>query len=143
MGGISGNALGFMDWVALVTLLVIGAFAVSMFPLLSLLWSVISRGMTRVLAAKPDVLMLQEYTADWHEALQKAIGAQYPHTSVVMRDDSFGTFTLPGLAAGQSATRTWSICRRSGFVGRPADSSSAGSGASRLISAARSRGEPA
>lgn len=40
----------------LVTLLVIGAFAVSMFPLLSLLWSVVSRGMTRVLAAKPDVL---------------------------------------------------------------------------------------
>ena len=43
-----------------------------------------------IVTAKPDVLMLQEYTAGWHEALQKAIGAQYPHTSVVMRDDSFG-----------------------------------------------------
>ena len=37
----------------LMTLLVIGAFAISMFPLLSLLWSVISRGLTRVIAAKP------------------------------------------------------------------------------------------
>jgi phosphate transport system permease protein len=36
-----------------VTLLVIGAFAIAMFPLLSLLWEVVSRGMTRVLAAKP------------------------------------------------------------------------------------------
>ncbi|MDN5599676.1 MAG: phosphate ABC transporter permease PstA [Brachybacterium sp.] len=38
----------------LMTLLVIGAFAVAMFPLTSLLWEVASRGMTRVLAAKPD-----------------------------------------------------------------------------------------
>lgn len=40
----------------LMTLLVIGAFAISMFPLASLLWSAISRGMTRVLAAKPTFL---------------------------------------------------------------------------------------
>ena len=40
----------------LVTLLVIGAFAIAMFPLLSLLWEVVSRGMTRVLAAKPNIL---------------------------------------------------------------------------------------
>ena len=40
----------------LMTLLVIGAFAISMFPLLSLLWSVVARGMTRVLAAKPTTL---------------------------------------------------------------------------------------
>ncbi|MGP9539892.1 phosphate ABC transporter permease PstA, partial [Brachybacterium sp. AOP43-C2-M15] len=38
----------------LMTLLVIGAFAISMFPLLSLLWEVVSRGMTRVIAARPS-----------------------------------------------------------------------------------------
>ena len=38
----------------LMTLLVIGAFAVAMFPLLSLLWEVIRRGLTRVIAAKPS-----------------------------------------------------------------------------------------
>src|SRR5699024_4471096 len=45
-------------WAAdrLVTLLVIGAFAVAMFPLLSLLWEVVRRGMTRVIAAKPSPL---------------------------------------------------------------------------------------
>lgn len=37
----------------LMTLLVIGAFAIAMFPLLSLLWEVISRGLTRAIAAKP------------------------------------------------------------------------------------------
>ncbi len=43
-----------------------------------------------VIAARPDVLMLQEYTAEWHEAFQKALAADYPYNSVVMRDDSFG-----------------------------------------------------
>lgn len=43
-----------------------------------------------VQAAKPDVLFLQEYTAGWNDAFQKAIGAEYPYSSVVMRDDSFG-----------------------------------------------------
>ncbi|WP_394216972.1 phosphate ABC transporter permease PstA [Brachybacterium vulturis] len=38
----------------LMTLLVIGTFAVAMFPLASLLWEVVSRGLTRVIAAKPD-----------------------------------------------------------------------------------------
>jgi endonuclease/exonuclease/phosphatase (EEP) superfamily protein YafD len=41
-------------------------------------------------AAKPDVLFLQEYTAGWHEAIQKALAAEYPYSSVVMREDSFG-----------------------------------------------------
>jgi endonuclease/exonuclease/phosphatase (EEP) superfamily protein YafD len=41
-------------------------------------------------AARPDVLLLQEYTAEWHRALQAAIAAEYPHHSVVERDDSFG-----------------------------------------------------
>jgi endonuclease/exonuclease/phosphatase (EEP) superfamily protein YafD len=43
-----------------------------------------------VLAAKPDVLMLQEYTAGWHAAMQAKLAAEYPYSSVVMRDDSFG-----------------------------------------------------
>ena len=38
----------------MMTLLIIGAFAISMFPLLSLLWEVVSRGLVRVLAAKPE-----------------------------------------------------------------------------------------
>lgn len=46
----------------LMTLLVIGAFAISMFPLLSLLWAVIGRGLARVLAAKPDPFSF--WTAD-------------------------------------------------------------------------------
>ncbi|MGO1976369.1 phosphate ABC transporter permease PstA [Brachybacterium tyrofermentans] len=38
----------------LMTLVVIGAFAIAMFPLVSLLWAVIGRGLTRVLAAAPS-----------------------------------------------------------------------------------------
>ena len=52
----------------LMTLLVIGAFAISMFPLLSLLWSVISRGLTRVVAAKPTSF------AFWTEDMSGIIG---------------------------------------------------------------------
>jgi phosphate transport system permease protein len=40
----------------MMTLLIIGAFALSMFPLVSLLWEVVSRGLVRVLAAKPSPL---------------------------------------------------------------------------------------
>jgi endonuclease/exonuclease/phosphatase (EEP) superfamily protein YafD len=43
-----------------------------------------------VIAAKPDVLMLQEYTEHWHAAMQEALAKDYPYSSVVMRDDSFG-----------------------------------------------------
>ena len=52
----------------LMTLLVIGAFAIAMFPLVSLLWSVIARGMTRVLAAKPTTLSF------WTEDMSGIIG---------------------------------------------------------------------
>lgn len=52
----------------LMTLLVIGAFAISMFPLLSLLWSVISRGLVRVVAAKPTTF------AFWTEDMSGIIG---------------------------------------------------------------------
>jgi endonuclease/exonuclease/phosphatase (EEP) superfamily protein YafD len=41
-------------------------------------------------AARPDVLLLQEYTADWHIALQAAFGAEYPYVRYVVREDSFG-----------------------------------------------------
>jgi endonuclease/exonuclease/phosphatase (EEP) superfamily protein YafD len=44
-----------------------------------------------VLAARPDVLLLQEYTAEWHEAMTAAgVGRQLPYSSFVTRDDSFG-----------------------------------------------------
>ena len=52
----------------LMTLLVIGAFAISMFPLVSLLWSVISRGLVRVVAAKPTTF------AFWTEDMSGIIG---------------------------------------------------------------------
>jgi endonuclease/exonuclease/phosphatase (EEP) superfamily protein YafD len=41
-------------------------------------------------SADPQVLLLQEYTAHWHEALQTAFGDRYPHITYVPRSDSFG-----------------------------------------------------
>ncbi len=41
-------------------------------------------------AADPDVLLLQEYTPDWHQALQEAIGGRYPYVAYVTRDNPFG-----------------------------------------------------
>ena len=42
-------------------------------------------------AARPDVLMLQEYTAEWHEAmLAGGVAREMPYHSFVTRDDSFG-----------------------------------------------------
>ena len=43
-------------------------------------------------AVDPDVLLIQEYTHAWHDALQRGIGAAYPHTATIARDedDSFG-----------------------------------------------------
>jgi endonuclease/exonuclease/phosphatase (EEP) superfamily protein YafD len=41
-------------------------------------------------AARPDVLLLQEYTDAWHEAASAALSADYPYSSFVARDDSFG-----------------------------------------------------
>jgi len=38
----------------------------------------------------PDVLLLQEYTSHWHEALQSTIARDYPHISFERRQDSFG-----------------------------------------------------
>ncbi|MFQ5807741.1 MAG: endonuclease/exonuclease/phosphatase family protein [Phycisphaerae bacterium] len=43
-----------------------------------------------VVAAEPDVLLLQEYSPHWHEAFQAALAADYPHASYVPRNDSFG-----------------------------------------------------
>jgi endonuclease/exonuclease/phosphatase (EEP) superfamily protein YafD len=43
-----------------------------------------------VLAADPDVLLLQEYTDEWHKAASAALSPQYPYSSFVTRDDSFG-----------------------------------------------------
>lgn len=57
-------------WAAdrVVTLLVAGAFAVSMFPLLSLIWEVLVKGLARLLAPKPTVL------AFWTRDMSGVIG---------------------------------------------------------------------
>lgn len=43
-----------------------------------------------VLAAQPDLLLLQEYTPSWHRSFQAALAGDYPHARYVVRDDSFG-----------------------------------------------------
>lgn len=43
-----------------------------------------------VLAARPDVLALEEYTPAWHLAFQAALGDEYPYVSYLCRQDSFG-----------------------------------------------------
>jgi endonuclease/exonuclease/phosphatase (EEP) superfamily protein YafD len=44
-----------------------------------------------VLAARPDVLLLQEYTAEWHDAMVAGgVVREMPHHCFVTRDDSFG-----------------------------------------------------
>ena len=43
-----------------------------------------------IVAAQPDVLVLQEYTPRWHRAFQAALAVTYPHVSYVCRNDSFG-----------------------------------------------------
>ncbi len=44
-----------------------------------------------ILSVSPDILLLQEYTDHWHQAVQLKIGRQYPHHSFETREDSFGT----------------------------------------------------
>lgn len=41
--------------------------------------------------AKPDVLVLQEYSAAWDTALRPALTKTLPHPAVETREDSFGT----------------------------------------------------
>lgn len=43
-----------------------------------------------MLAANPDILLLQEYTDEWHATLQRKLLAQYPHHAERAQDDSFG-----------------------------------------------------
>lgn len=43
-----------------------------------------------ILAAGPDVVLLQEYTDRWHEAIHAAISEAYPHAMWVTRSDAFG-----------------------------------------------------
>lgn len=43
-----------------------------------------------ILATDPDVLLLQEYTEHWRDALDKAIGNRYPHAVRKPQSDSFG-----------------------------------------------------
>ena len=47
--------------------------------------------LAEVRAARPDVLLLQEYTPHWHAAAVEAgVAADMPYSSFVTRDDSFG-----------------------------------------------------
>jgi endonuclease/exonuclease/phosphatase (EEP) superfamily protein YafD len=41
-------------------------------------------------AIRPDILLLQEYTVHWHQALQAKMGADYRHICHVTSEDSFG-----------------------------------------------------
>ena len=43
-----------------------------------------------ITAARPDVVLLQEYTHHWHLAMRAALSGQYPYSSFVTQDDSFG-----------------------------------------------------
>lgn len=43
-----------------------------------------------ILAAKPDVLCLQEYTDHWHQAITRRLASEYPYEAHIARDDSFG-----------------------------------------------------
>ncbi|MBU0509662.1 endonuclease/exonuclease/phosphatase family protein [bacterium] len=45
---------------------------------------------SEIKAADPDILLLQEYTPDWHEALTAAIASEYAHIREIQREDSFG-----------------------------------------------------
>jgi endonuclease/exonuclease/phosphatase (EEP) superfamily protein YafD len=46
-----------------------------------------------ILAADPDVLLVQEYPQHWHDALSKALRSRYPYSTWVIQDDSFGMAT--------------------------------------------------
>ena len=43
-----------------------------------------------ILAAQPDVLLLQEYTPRWQEQFQAALGQEYPFVHAAARQDCFG-----------------------------------------------------
>lgn len=45
----------------------------------------------QIAAELPDVLLVQEYTSHWDEALTAGIGRLYPHACTSPREDSFGT----------------------------------------------------
>lgn len=43
-----------------------------------------------IVAARPDLLLVQELTDAWHAAIDPAVRGWLPHSSFVTRDDSFG-----------------------------------------------------
>jgi len=43
-----------------------------------------------IVEAKADVLLLQEYTPHWHEAIRGAVGHEYPYQMFEDREDAFG-----------------------------------------------------
>jgi len=42
-------------------------------------------------SARPDVLLLQEYTDRWHEVLSSVLSSELPYSRSVRRNDAFGT----------------------------------------------------
>lgn len=46
--------------------------------------------LTHLKAVDPDVVLFQEYTSKWHEALEPALLSTYPHGRWEPRDDAFG-----------------------------------------------------
>ncbi len=46
--------------------------------------------LSEIESEKPDLLLLQEYTAHWHEALSTALKKDMPHSVFFPREDSFG-----------------------------------------------------
>lgn len=43
-----------------------------------------------IIAADPDIVLLQEFTNHWRDALDEALGERYPHSVGVPQSDSFG-----------------------------------------------------
>lgn len=43
-----------------------------------------------IVAADPDIVLLQEYTNHWRDALDEALGERYPHSVGIPQPDSFG-----------------------------------------------------
>jgi len=59
--------------------------------------------LAEIRSARPDILLLQEYSAAWHQALNPALSPEYPHSVFKTGEDSFGG----------------AVYSRFSFVGRP------------------------
>lgn len=62
--------------------------------------------LAEIRAARPDVLLLQEYTDDWDRALRRALKSDLPYVRSDTRDDSFGVavYSRTPFVAGNGPT---------------------------------------